>query len=251
MDYEAIIFSTIKDYNKIKYTLQSFNNLSPQPSRIHIVSPNTGIRLYLRNVRKQLIFHTDGEIIPAIDRTLCKYRPNWIWQQFAKLFCDLSDTRYYLVVDSDLYFNKKVEIFSAENEKPQLFLGLDQHHVPYFHTMRELWNVGRQYPHSFINDFMLFNKDVIQGMVGKFGNPTNLYKSVCKTINSNSEYYSFSEFEGYGNFVTKYFPNMYNITRSNSERFVHQGPWRDQEIEELIRKKKDSECQVFAFHTWI
>ena len=155
MDYECVIFTCPKDFSKAKYTIQSLDNLFPQPTKIHIVAPHSGIRVYLRNVRRQLTFHTDDQIVPSINRTLCQHRPNWVWQQFAKLFCGLSETPYYLVVDSDLYFNKRVEIFSSENGKPNLLLGLDQLHWPYFYTMKELWDLDREYPHSFINDFML------------------------------------------------------------------------------------------------
>ena len=254
-EYEVIIPTCPKDYNKTKFAIQSLSNLSPQPNKIHIVSPNTGIRLYLRNTRTPIpmAFYTDDEALPQIKKGDCPlpHRSGWVWQQFLKLFNDLTKTDYYLVVDSDLYFNKPLEIFIKDEGKPKFFLGLDQEHTPYFNTTQKLWGFGREYNHSFINDFMMFDKTIADSLIGRWCDSLTLYETVCKLIGGDKEKYSFSEFESYGNFCHKYYEGEYDIVNVECERFVHQRPWKDEEIESLIRKMRNSECSVFTFHSWI
>jgi len=248
MDYEVVIFTCPKDYNKCKFTIQSLKYLNPQPNKIHIVSPNTGIKTYLRNINiKNISFHNDNDVL-NLDMNVAKYRRMWMWQQFAKLFNNLSNTDYYFVVDSDVVFLGNIFVFNQD--KPQFFLTQDQHHVPYFNTMKKIWGLDRAYDHSFIADFMLMNKGVNAEILGKFS-INELWGRVHSLINQDPDKYSFSEFETYGQFVYHHHKNMYGICKIEHILQASYDKWWDEDIERFIAAVNKNEVDAISFHTWI
>jgi hypothetical protein len=67
---------------------------------------------------------------------------------------------------------------------------------------------SRQVNHTYINDFMLFDKNVCREMLPDLKTFVNDLNEILV-----NEEYLFSEFETYGNYVAKTHPQMYNKQR--------------------------------------
>lgn len=147
----------------------------------------------------------------------------WYFQQFLKFaFAHTKYAKeYYLSWDADTLPMNKIEFF-AEHGKPLLTKKIE-YHVPYFKTMDRLIGIGRQVDYSFIAEHMLFSSAVVceltdaimcSNVEGKtwFGKIINACEFAENKVNL------YSEFETYGNYCAKHYPNMYDTRTLNTFR---------------------------------
>ena len=148
----------------------------------------------------------------------------WYLQQFLKLsYAYICNTEYYLVWDADMLPLNKLQMFDEKFGKP--YLTLKKEYVPeYFLTMKRLLDLDKQIEESFIAEHMMFSKQIVLDMIEKI----NKYITVCdyfwqkiiiatlpESINHSN---AFSEFETYGSFVKKYYPDSYKYRRLRTLR---------------------------------
>jgi hypothetical protein len=237
MNYDAVILSSEKDYIKLDFLLDSLINLDPKPENIFVISPTE-----IKEKRKEVNYFLDDEVLKFKKENL-KFRPNWIKQQFLKLFQDITKNDYYLILDSDIFLNKKIEIF--KNNKPNFLLSVDQNHKPYFDFL-ENFGIKKIYERSFISEIMLFNKKIIR----RFLEDSNL--TVDSFINKSIEIINdncyISEFEFYGNMVLKYYPDLYDFTILNTRVIGKHEDWNKNEILQTINNNQD--LDIISYHTW-
>lgn len=240
--YDIVIASAPKDYNKLPFVIRSIkDNMLDTFDNIYVITP-TPIDFRLPGILQ----FRDEEVL-EIDRSLFPHRPNWVFQQFLKLFQNVTQNERYLVVDADMLFNKPLNVFRSG--KPIFYLGIDQMHKPYFDFMRRMFGLERGYSHSFINEFMLFDKNIVGSLLKSFnGSVTSFFEASIKIMTQNCY---ISEFELYGNFVHQKYPELYSIQKLNSKRFGKvKGAWSDAEIEKTIEEMKQHNAEVFTIHTW-
>jgi len=167
MIYDILILTTVKDYNKLPFLIQSIEKNLQDWDHIYVISP-THISNNIPNTKKDIIFHTDEEVIDfdfsKLKGNAGNGRTGWYKQQFIKLFQQVTSNNY-LVIDSDVYINRPIKIF--ENNKPNFLLGKDQCHEPYFQFMKLMFGFGQEYHFSFINEMMLFKRNYIDLMLAK------------------------------------------------------------------------------------
>ena len=238
MRYDAIILSHPKDYTKIYYCLESMRWLNPLPDNIYLVTPD-------RATSDNFVCLTDSEVID-LDISEVKFsRPNWIYQQLIKTFQDVTRNDLYMCIDSDLIFNRPIDVFAGG--KPNFFISdRDQHHIPYFSLMEIYFGFGRQVNHTYINDFMLFDKNVCREMLPDLKTFVNDLNEILV-----NEEYLFSEFETYGNYVTKTHPRMYNHTHTKTKTHGQYKQWSHDEIRSAINMYKgNTNVDLFTIHTW-
>lgn len=235
--YDVLIVVAQKDYNKLNFLFKSIKNLIPQPDNICVVSPTE-----ITNKEENCLYYLDNEVL-KIDRGNLKHRPNWVSQQFIKLLQNITPNDNYLVIDSDIFLNKEINVFN--NDKPNFFITINQYHQQYFNFLN-YFNVHKIYEQSFISEIMMFNKTKIREYLSSinYNTETFLEKSI-EIINENCY---ISEFEFYGNMILSNFPNLYNFTNINTQVFGKHSEWSEDEINSLI--SSNNNLDIISYHTW-
>lgn len=285
MDYEVVIPAAAKDYNKLPYLFESLHYLTPKPKKINVIYDNSsfkgvfpnGYSVYEDNVLIEFIREQD--VLDFNPRAAKMFRrPQWIYQQFLKLFQNITTTDDYLILDSDLIINRPLDLLD-ENGKPKFFLGNDQHHVPYFKYSQDMFGFGREYDYSFISEIMLFKKSMTHRLLGEFymslrhssdygfeydRKYMELFFNTEGRKNAIKELYNLTcigatdnwipaDYEIYGNFIEKLYPDMYTKVKIKTlmkGRYINQ-PWQDEELEQYIEEMKGTDYDTFTAHTWI
>jgi hypothetical protein len=239
MNYDLVVLCHPKDYVKLEFCISSCLKFSnPKPDGIYIVSPD--------EIRSEGITHIhDNDAISIKKENINYRRPNWIYQQLIKLCQDFTKNDHYLCVDSDLIFNRDFHLF--DGEKAKFFISdRDQKHDPYFSFMKMAYDLSRQVGFTFINDFMMFDKAICRQIVPDI----EQFLGLC---NDNvSDECLLSEFELYGNYVTKHHPELYTFKNTKTQtngRFAHQ-PWSKEEIINLLEANVDKDIDLFTIHSW-
>lgn len=241
-NYDIFIVSADKDYNKLAHVIDAAKtNLVDFDGEIYVVSP-TPLPANVTGVRE-----SRDEDVLDVDRSRFPRRPNWTFQQFLKLFQDVTQRDSYLVLDAYTIVNRPLSMFL--NDHPVFYLGIEQMHQPYFEFMRKVMGLPRSYNHTFINEFMLMNKQVIAQLLQPFGgDTTDFYEQ--SILNMNAECY-LSELELYGNFVYQAYPELYQMRKISSKRHgVDRHPYTISEIEDVMRSMKGQPVDVFTMHSW-
>lgn len=234
MNYDAIILSHPKDYNKIKFCYRSLEHLDPKPDKVYLVTPN---KLNIDG----LISISDQEAL-SIDINDIQYkRPNWIFQQLIKLYQNFTENDIYMCIDSDVIFNRPMHFTG----KTFFISDREQHHNPYFNFMSAYFALTEWANYTFINDFMIFDKSICKIMmpsINRFIRDMNQYLK--------SDNFLFSEFETYGNFVMNHFRSSYTIKQTKTKMFGKYDTWNNDELNILVDLCKDIPIDLFTVHTW-
>jgi hypothetical protein len=272
MDYEVVIPAAAKDYVKLPFLIESLGYLNPKPQCVRIICPlsQQPPRLpYPMKDKDNGVFnrfsvnvHDELNILPGLSphAAVNFRRPPWIYQQFIKLFQDITDTRHYLVIDADLVINHHLDLLTGD--KPKFFLGIDQNHEPYFRYSQDLFGFGREYNHSFISEIMMFDKYIINALLhfyhveatetagfNRDESIRHLYDTTCARA---CDEWMPADYELYGNFVEKFYPNQYTKTKLHTNiRGKLQEDWSYDEMQAYVDEMKDKDYDVFTAHTWL
>ena len=249
--YDIVIVSHEKDFGTIKHIVKYANeNLSFDS--VHLIvserEPFNGLELLQTLTDKPIVLHNESDVL-KIDKSKIKVRPNWIYQMLLKMFQNVTKNDNFLVIESDCVIIKPLEFF--DGDKTIFYLGLEQYHQPYFNFNDKIMGIGREYNHSFICEFMMYDKKIIKDL---------LQKTNCGDVNDFLELVYLhtgdgcymADYELYGNFVYKFHSEKFkteNLNYNFAGRFFYEAPfWTDLEIDTLIDKNKDKD--LVMFHTW-
>lgn len=251
MKVDAFIPTVYKDLNKLAYVIDNLVLHCQDIADVHVSMPDSSTMKDFEKNGHKVVFHNDFDIL-NVPLQLCKFRPNWIYQQLLKLCQRVTNTEYYYVIDSDMMPVKELALFF--NDKPVLFSFMKTDDESAF--MRfiakatggdlALWS---EYPYAttqFIADCMLFKKQWVDEMVFKY---FSSYNDFCLFTLMNTFYRGLrtdsifiSEYELYGQYISKYHCN--EVYAVNAERHcivknhVNQQyqAFSDNEIEDEIDK---------------
>jgi hypothetical protein len=165
------------------------------------------------------------------------------------MFQNVTKNDNFLVIESDCIILNDISFF--EGDKTIFHLCRDQNHDSYFNFSKQILGLGREYDHSFISEFIMYDKKIIKDMLDKCGcNSVNDFlELIYEHVNSNC--YP-ADYELYGNFCFKYHNDKITMKKSNFNffgRHSSQAPfWTDTEIKFLIDSNSDKD--VISFHTW-
>ena len=148
-------------------------------------------------------------------------RAGWYFQQFIKLGISQSKeiSDLYLVWDADNVVLKPISFISNENKV--LHDISSEYHKPYFELIEKLIGIKKQVDYSFISEHLVFDKNIVLNLLNQISNRIGFdwWIEILEKIEydhlSNS---GFSEYELYGNFVTKYHPDYFMIRQLNKTR---------------------------------
>jgi len=246
--YDILLLSGKKDLNKIKYVYDSIVENVVGFNKVYCVCEEIP-----KNKISDIHYVDDFSILNNYDISSFKgnihKRRGWYIQQYIKLLqrVTLDD---YLVVDSDVFFNRKVKII--EDGKPNFLFGRDQLHKPYFDFNNELLGIGRLYPFSFINEVMYFKRDIINDIFETVGGDDKLFfNKTVEILNKGNRVTGMSEFELYGNYVYKNFKNSYNYKRIKTYLGGKYELWSDEDIIEFKKHFKHKDYDIVSMHSWL
>jgi len=246
--FDVLIASCSKDFIKLPFVVKSIVENISGFENIYIISPEK------INIKSQypITTFTDKEILPNVNPMMWNFRPNWIFQQFIKLFQNVTKNDYYLTVDSDIIINRPLKFF--ENDHPVWYMGWEQNESPYYRFQQIMLGYGREYNHTFIADMNFMNKNIIKEMLNR--NNYTIDSFIKKSYDVIDISCHPSECDIYGNYVIKYHPDLYILKQLKQDvhgkRLVHtnQNVWSKEEIEKLIKDKKILDVDVHTLHSW-
>lgn len=151
------------------------------------------------------------------DRLGAGKRAGWYFQQFLKLgYAYRCQDEYYITWDADTI--PLHEIKHMVNGHP-VFTKKEEMEPAYFETLRCLFDgkVTRFGDFSFICENMIFHVEIMKEMLdcimiqpGLSG--STFWERILSAVsNENLSESGFSEFETYGNYVMKYYPDLYRL----------------------------------------
>lgn len=249
MKYDVLITVAEKDFNKLRFVYDSIWCDLEGVGGVYIISnieiPNNVKIACVNYFLDQQVLDLDFSRFTGKIKT----REGWYRQQFIKLLQEVTGDNY-LVMDADIILNRKLIV--VENEKPFFLLGKDQHNKPYFDLMKKVFDLDRVYPYSFINEIMFFKRSIIKHLLHSTSlNIYGFFELVLNELNRNNQISGFSEYELYGNYVAKYFPDTYNYKYTKTAEKGKKGLWEDAEIEKMVRTLCVSDVDIIKIHSWL
>ena len=249
MKYDVLITVAEKDFNKLRFVYDSIINNLDGANQVYVISD---VKIPANKAISGIVYFLDSQVLDLDFSRFTgkiKAREGWYRQQFIKLLQEVTSDNY-LVVDADAVFNRKIKVII--NGKPLFLLGKNQHNKPYFDLMKNVFDLDQVYPHSFINEMMFFKREIIKHFlsymkVNKYG----FFELVLNELNKTDQISGFSEYELYGNYVTKYFPNTYSYKYMNTYSNGKNRVWAEDEIQKYITSFKGLDYDVISMHTWI
>ncbi|MCR4611834.1 MAG: DUF6492 family protein [Lachnospiraceae bacterium] len=241
IEYDAIIITTPKDYEK---TLDLHMRMAEYlPVRDIYVVSSEGVCPILaeedigtfRYIDENDIVKFDDVYIVVEKHLSTKYAGQeisrgivgWYYQQILKFeYHRISKDRYYLTWDGDTIPCKSFSMFDKDGKTP--FLDMKhEYNEDYFTTLSKLLpGYEKCMDKSFISEHMLFNREIVKSLIEDIEANDQLegdiwWEKMIRCIPP--EKYTdgcFSEFETYGNYVCKKYPDSYNLRSWNSFRYA-------------------------------
>jgi len=233
----------------IKYLTRHVNNIN----NIHICTPTPVLPIFEKNeLEYNVQYHLDSEILPYVVPQKWKFRPNWILQQFLKLFQDVTNTDYYITIDSDVIVTNQLNFF--ENTNPIWYYGEDQCESQYFNFNKSMFNLPRKASHTYIGDIGFFNKNIVKHLIEYSGLTKEQIIEQSYNIITNTCH--LSEFELYGNFIETFYPDLYITKRLKALKNgkfqfnPYETNWNLEETLQLIQKGTIEKYDVVNMHSW-
>lgn len=237
-----------KDYIKLPYVLQSVARNLQGIAQAHIVTP-TPIYIAESYPSFEVVYHLDREVLD-FDKTKFKFRPTWVYQQFLKLFQQVTSD-WYLVMDADRFLNKPQPLFDGEH--PIMFLrDRDENHAPYFEYNKQMIGVGKVFDHSFLSECTLYSRFEIDSMLLSMGLTADQW--LAKSAEIITHDCCIADAELYGSWVTNNLPNLYHfrLLRDHMRgKYADQGEWQSSEIAAYVDEMSyHADVDFFTAHSW-
>jgi len=240
--FDILITVAQKDFNKLRFVVNSIQKRIDAYHNIYCISD-----MPMPDKLNGVQYYIDDDVIDFdFSKIDMVNRRGWYKQQFIKLFQEITVDNYF-VIDADVIINKPLEINTAH---PFFFFGKDQSHQPYFTFLKDVLDLERAYPHSFICEMMFFKRVFIKYMLSELGVDRREFFDICaKEINKINDGSGFSEYEMYGNYMTKHFSGLYQYKNIKVMHQAKKRLWNDDEIKAYISEYKDYD--LLTMHTWI
>lgn len=227
--YDLVMMVTPNSFPLCKRTVEYvYKNIKPK--RIVLI----GNRKVKDLVGSDCVFVDEDELLDGLsfanvkkillDRIGDAQRTGWYLQQFLKMGYALKcDDAAYMVWDSDTIPLNEIDYFSNNKYK---FFTKTEYHKPYFETINKILdnNVSRWNKDvSFISENMIFSVPIMRSLINDIQtyvqNGGAFWEKILYSIDLKDIGWSgFSEFETYGNYVMKYFPEVYELHKIKSLR---------------------------------
>lgn len=246
--YDIFIPVAPKDLNKLPFLVKSIEKNLSGYSRIFVSSPVEQI-----GTGMGVISVSDSMSLYIKDISRFKYRPNWIYQQYMKLFQDVTECDLFMTIDSDVIINRPLRMFEPDGRRI-IWMGWEQNHRQYFEFQEKLLGLPRIYAHTFINDTNFFSKSLIREMLA--GSGFTVESFIEKSVETIDPTCYPAEPEIFGQYVHKHHPEKYSFRQAKTKRRAktisqwHQQTWSDGEINAEIEAARGSDIDFLMLHSW-
>jgi Family of unknown function (DUF6492) len=207
---EVVVPCIERDMVTLPLLVQSIHKFLLHPiQQIHIVGPRKSpLQQFCKD--HNCNFVDENHVLPICLNDIGEYytggydRKGWIFQQLLKLGADsFVQTQYYYVLDADTVLISPQTVL--RNDKLILNTS-DEFHEPYRLVYEKLLGEKPLSPVSFVSHQMLFERETLLCLKRKIESHTGKfwYQAIIDLVDRN-EASSFSEYELYGNFLTRYY----------------------------------------------
>lgn len=150
-------------------------------------------------------------------------RTGWYLQQFIKMqysFCCEDD--FYLLWDSDTIPVRCIDLFHG---KVPYMDYKTEYNENYFVTLSSILpDLKKEFYNSFISEHMLIDKQKMRELIRSIERNSNIpgdcfAEKIINSLPEGAESVGFSEFETYGTFIYKYYPDTYELRKWESFRY--------------------------------
>lgn len=237
-----------KDYVKLPHVIRAVSKHVKEIERVCLVTPDKLSYTEIGGLRVDCF--TDGDILPGwYDRSVIGWRPNWTSQQFIKLTQRVTQSEYWLTIDADTFFNRRVDLFTNDG-KPILYAGTDQYYPPYFSFNEALFGIGKLRHESFLSECTLYSRKVMTNLLDYCGGRSEFIRKSIEIINASKGHPADSEI--YAAFVLKFYPELYEIRRLKT--FITgrygSGEYNENEVITKMVEYEEGPFQTFSLHSW-
>ncbi len=249
MNYDLFLVCAYKDYSKLPFVLEALTT-HMQPENIYLCTPETFKDS--KSLHFPIHYRTDQKVLKALPHKW-RYRKNWVYQQFIKLFQDETQNDWYFVCDCDTILNQPLKIW--EDDKPVQHYGWDQNNEPYYRFNKAMLGYERTLNHTALSDTGLYNKNLVTQMLGTMSLTVDSF--LAKTYNIISKEVYPSEADLFFNWVEKVHPGLYTFKQLKTKMNAREGKdpfkqlWKEQDIRDLIKKMSKRDIDTFSLHSWI
>lgn len=198
-------------------------------NKIYIVTHKSNFKSLISTFDTKIICLDENDIYENLSlENIKKYfenrnanseRAGWYFQQFLKLSISKLNfiTDLYLVWDADAVALKPISFLSKDNK---IFIETTKEfHQPYFTTLEKIIGLKKQAEFSFIAEHLVFDKKIVEEIITKISNEKNWWFPILDTIDiKNLENSGFSEYELYGNYISKFHNDTFIIRNLKKSR---------------------------------
>lgn len=254
--YDVVIKAHQKDYYKLDLVVESLKYLNPQPENVYILTPD-GFYPEGTSYEDKIVYITDDQVTPFIDRSRLTHRPNWNWINLVSILQTFTENDLYFDVQADNFFTQPIDLFDSSG-RPKIFQSISNEcnnngHRPYFEFSEKVFDLPKMGEgYSYIIEFLMYDRRLLKEIINKYPSFDDLMEEIYINVNSNS--YPADQ-EIFGNLIEKHFPENYSIIKNVNVEIkgsYAQSPPRDELIsfiEDTKENKKDS--IACSYHTWI
>ena len=238
--FSCIIPTLADDYNEVSGYLYSLFDMTGINRLIFIGPESLGKAVYddakVKGMEDKVRFINENDIIPfdSVKRSyetrmqeIAKINGNpekvsrvgWYYQQFLKMAYSRScPDEYYLCWDADTIPLRRIEMFHSSG-KPYLDIK-PEYRASYFETIKNLFGYGKVIRESFISEHMLFDKklmiELMDEIMSRPLEGSTFYEKIFSALDHPLN--GFSEFETYGTWIAKKYPDKYRLRHWKSLR---------------------------------
>ncbi len=252
--FDVFLVAAPKDYSKIEFCIGAIVEHIKGYENIFLCTPKPLPQEIVKTLHYPIHYRTDLAVLQATPR-LWKYRPNWVYQQFIKLFQNETINDWYLVVDIDTIINKPLPLWDEKRIRPIWYVGWEQNNRPYYAFTNAMMGFGRVYNHTFLADMGFYSKTIVREMLKKFQyTPATFLRKSYKVI---SEVCYPSEADLYMGYCTKFLVDYYEIRHLHTKLDAREGTnplvqlWDRDEIQSHIAQHKGGQYDTFSMHSWV
>jgi len=257
LEFEVILPVASKDVAKLSLTIRKLRQ-NVKPQKIVVISNKINKEKAFESGTDEFIDEEQLLEQLTLDRIKILLQENggttsragWYFQQFLKMAYSYKCTNeYYLIWDADTIPLRKINFFN--NDEKFLFTMGPNYHPPIFKTIDKLFSgeLNKPIKNSLVAEHMIIKKQYMIELLNKIEkikeiNGITFFEKIMYAIDKKDINFSgFSEFETYGNYILKYYPNAYEIRRLKMLRegslFIDENMINDKVLK-WISKKYDT-----------
>ena len=259
--YDIIIPAAKKDCQKVLENLPLLQENLPHRSIVVLASSEAApLFQNISNVR----FLDENRIVPgmtlkSVSDTIIRKggkasRAGWYFQQFLKLgYATICSDDYYLLWDADTIPLRPLTFLDGTT---MLFNRKEEHHPPYFETIRTLFHGKLAIPPngehpSFISEGMIIDRvimqEMLQAILSSSGTKEPFWRIILGAIpEAELSRSGFSEFETYGYYLLNFHPDRYRERLLRTQRNGYKEFGRRLSVDELRKLPYDT----ISFEEW-